>query len=406
MTDIKADFKRERIGSRIVWLSSQVLDLFLSKTAYIEISKNLAELGNQVDFFAIRSKTLLKSDSPNMHLLAIPLRRLPYVAAFSYVVLASVLLPFYILMRKPDFVILEPKFGSTFFSLVFRLFPSSLRPILIMDVRSTPVEVHTLHTSINSFWFNSSVITARKIFDGFTVASEEMKKELCSKFNMNPESMRVWRNGVDLRLFSPGKYDGAELRMKLGLKDQFIVFYHGSFRPNGGITETIKGIKLLEDKCPDLVLFLLGGGPALQLYKQTIQENHIQNRVIIHPPVDYAEVPKYIAIGNVGIVPLPDIPDWRNQSPLKLIEYLAMKKRVIATDIPANRGLTGGDKCVTYLSSVNPDEIAKAIEFAYERKEKLESCEASEILIGDYDWKKVAEKFVNYLRDFAKARDN
>ena len=83
-----------------------------------------------------------------------------------------------------------------------------------------------------------------------------------------------------------------------------------------------------------------------------------------------------------------------------------MKKRVIATDIPANRGLTGGDKCVTYLSSVNPDEIAKAIEFAYERKEKLESCEASEILIGDYDWKKVAEKFVNYLRDFAKARDN
>ena len=150
--------------------------------------------------------------------------------------------------------------------------------------------------------------------------------------------MRVWGNGVDLKLFSSEKYDGNDMRKRLGLNGKFVVFYHGVFRINGGIIETIKSIKILENKYPDIVLFLLGNGNE-SLMRQVIQENKVQDRVIIHAPVDYADVPKYIAIGNIGIVPLPNIPDWRYQSPLKLVEYLAMKKAVIATDIPANREL-------------------------------------------------------------------
>jgi glycosyltransferase involved in cell wall biosynthesis len=391
----------------IAWLSFQNLDRFLSKTAYIEISKNLAELGNQVDFFAIRSKKLFNSDNPKMRLFAVPLRTLPILSAYSYVVLLFLLFPFYVLIRKPDFVITEPKFGSTFFSLELKLVPPSVRPKIIMDIRSTPVALRNFRDSLNSFWFNSSIIIAKETFDGFTVATREMKNQICSEFQMNSTLMHVWKNGVDLKLFSPELYDRDEIRKTLGLEDKFIVFYHGSFRTNGGIVETIKSIKLLEKKYPDLIFFLLGDGGGLPLFKQIIQENGIQDKIVIHPRVEYNDVPRYIAISDVGIVPLPDIPDWRNQSPLKLVEYLAMKKTVIATDIPANREFIGEDKCGIYLSSVDPEEIAKAIEFAYERKEKLRACEISEttILIKDYDWRKIAEDFESYLREFAKVKN-
>jgi glycosyltransferase involved in cell wall biosynthesis len=397
----------ERKGHRILWLSFQNLDEFLSKTAYIEICKQIAGLGNQVDFFAMRSKKLFKSDNPNMHLFAFPLRTVPIVGPLFYVVLVLIFLPFYLLLRKPDFVITEPKFGSMFYGLVFKLFPPSIRPLLLMDIRSTPVVVTTFRDHLNSIWFSYSVIIAKAMFDGFTVATKEMKNELCFKFQVKPGQMYVWKNGVDLKLFSPEKYDRDEMRKKLGLTDKFVIFYHGSFRLCG-IVETIKSVKLLEEKYPDLVFFLLGAGGGLKLYERIIQEDGIGDRVVIHSPVDYEDVPKYIAIADVGIVPLPDIPDWRNQSPLKLIEYLAMRKTVIATDIPANREFIGADKCGIYLSSVAPEEIAKAIEFVYERKEELGFCEKMEttVPIKDYDWRKIAENFECYLQEFAKTKYN
>jgi hypothetical protein len=40
-----------------------------------------------------------------------------------------------------------------------------------------------------------------------------------------------------------------------------------------------------------------------------------------------------------------------------------MEKAVILTDIPAHRAVIGEAKCGVYISSVNPMEIAKAIEY-------------------------------------------
>ena len=402
--------QRDKQGRKIkiAWLSYQVLDLMFSKTAYYEICTNLANLGNHVDFFATRSKKLFRSDNSNMRLFTIPLRAYPFISHTSYVISLLIVLPFYIAARKPDFIVTEPRFGFSLFSYELKFFPRRLRPVLILDIRSTPVEVHNFRTHLGALWFNSSVISAKKTVDGFTVATRPMKNQICKELHVNPQSMYVWNNGVNLNVFSPEKYNEVKIRKRHCLNDKFIVFYHGAFRINGGIKETIRSIKLLERKYPDIVLFLLGEGPALPLYKQIIQENKIQDKIIIHPRVDYAEVPKYIAVSDVGIVPLPNIPDWRNQSPLKLVEYLAMKKLVIATDIPANRELMGENECGIYLSSVNPEEIAKAIELAYKRKEKHTICETSENIfpIKDYDWKKVAENFENYLQEFDKARNH
>jgi len=115
--------------------------------------------------------------------------------------------------------------------------------------------------------------------------------------------------------------------------------------------------------------------------------------------VDYAEVPKYIAMCDVGIVPLPDLPYWRFQCPLKLLEYLAMKKVVIVTDIPAHRAIIGKEKCGIYISSVKPIGIAKSITYAYNNKEKLGKWGeiGRTIIKQEYTWEKVARDLENYL---------
>lgn len=178
----KRESEQER-KSTITLLTFQVMDLFLSKTAYIKISKHLARRGNHVEIFAIRSNNVYCSRNPGMKLLLVPLRVFPFVTHILYVMMLVIFLPFYTMIRRPEFVITEPRFGSSLFILELKLLPSSLGPKTILDIRSTPVEVHNLRHSLGAYAFNVSVATARKTFDGITTATEQMKKEICRKLH-------------------------------------------------------------------------------------------------------------------------------------------------------------------------------------------------------------------------------
>lgn len=121
--------------------------------------------------------------------------------------------------------------------------------------------------------------------------------------------------------------------------------------------------------------------------------------MILHDSVAYSDVPKYIAMCNVGIVPLPNLPYWRHQCSLKLLEYLTIEKVVIVTDIPANREIVGNGKCGIYISSPNPVEIANSIVHVYQNREKLKKWGTSgrEIITKRCNWGKAAEGLENYV---------
>jgi glycosyltransferase involved in cell wall biosynthesis len=237
-----------------------------------------------------------------------------------------------------------------------------------------------------------------------TIITDLMKKEVCNKFHIDPNWVGVWSSGVSTELFKYEKYvhDGIELRGKLGLTNRFIIFYHGAFSQARGLMNAISAMLMVKDRYPTAVLFLLGTGSIQTVgdMRKAIQYNGLQDKVILHDAVDYAEVPKYIAMCDVGIVPLLDLPQWRNQCPLKLLEYLAMKKVVILTDIPCHREVVGNNKCGIYLSSASPAEIARSVAFAYDNKEKLKEWGAKGRVIVEnkYTWEKIAENLDDYLR--------
>jgi glycosyltransferase involved in cell wall biosynthesis len=304
------------------------------------------------------------------------------------------------MVSKPDYVITEP--NVSIFGLEAAL-PFSIlkRPKLVLDIRSTPVETKGLGGFLQTFFFNASVFIARKQFDGITIITPAMKTEICQRFEINPKSVGVWSSGVSTNLFNPKNYneEPTDLRRKLGLFGKFVILYHGVFSANRGLTETVKSMSIVKRANPNIVFFLLGTGPLVQALKDLIQMEELQGNVIVHDPVDNTEVPKYIAMCDIGIVPLPDHPYWRFQSPLKLLEYLSMKKVVLLTDIPAHRLVIGTDTCGLYFSSVEPTEIAKSIIYAYINREKLGEWGASgrKIVEEKYSWEKVAHDLENYL---------
>jgi glycosyltransferase involved in cell wall biosynthesis len=165
-------------------------------------------------------------------------------------------------------------------------------------------------------------------------------------------------------------------------------------------------VKISKHRCSNFILFLLGTGPIVSRLKALIQKEDLQDDVIIHDPIDHSEVPKFIGMSDVCIVPLPYHPYWRFQSPLKLLEYLAMEKAVILTDIPAHRAVIGEAKCGIYISSVNPMKIAEAMEYAYFNKGNLEEWGkmGRKIVKEKYTWEKIAMDLENYLLSIDELR--
>ncbi|MGB9615269.1 MAG: glycosyltransferase family 4 protein [Fervidobacterium sp.] len=387
---------------RIVWVSFLILDADLHKISRLEILRSLAKKGHITELAAVysRNKVMLQSENFPASVIAIPLRYVPVISSILFSVILLFLLPFYIIVYKPDFVITEPDLQVISFIPAIPIF--RLKKIkLILDIRSTPVETYGIRGWLKSFFFNVSVLLAKTFFDGMTIITPYMKDEVCKRFNLNPEFVGVWSSGVSLELFNPSKYifEGEKLRRKFKLSNRFVIFYHGALSKKRGLVETLEALTFLKSQYPNIVLFLIGAGSITKTLRELIKVKGLQNNVIIHEPVKYIDVPKYIAMSDVCIVPLLNHPYWRFQCPLNLLEYLAMEKVVILTDIPANNHIVGKKQCGIYISEATPIEIAKGIEYAYHNKSKLSiwGKTGRSIIEKYYSWDIVASHLEKYL---------
>jgi glycosyltransferase involved in cell wall biosynthesis len=358
-------------------------------------------MGNDTLLIGMRSKKRLKlEESTNPHLIQIPIRSFPIVSELIYSVVLAFLLPIHILCSNPDFIIMDPQLSIL--GSVTGVFVSKFKKTkFVLDIRSIPVDVQGFLGTLHRLQFDVSVFFARGLFSGISIITPMMKEEICKKYAVEPIKVGVWTSGVSESLFDPALWSisGKELRAKLGLSDSFVVFYHGNLSAIRGIPEIVEATRILAQRRNNFVLFLLGSGTVVSTLKSLIKKENIEKNVIIHDAISYGEVPKYISMSDVCIIPLPDNPLWRFQSPLKLLEYLSMEKVVIATDIPAHRRVVGNAECCLYLSSMNTKEIIKLLEFAQLNKAKLDSWGKSgrKIVLKEYTWKKVAQDFQSYL---------
>jgi len=389
---------------RIIWLSALVFgrDTVTSRT---EMTRALSQLNAEVYLFGISSRGNDPEES-DKHFVLFPMRFVPMITQGLYLLALFFSMPFYIIMKNPDYVITGPD-TTAIIGFALKLFFPQARFKVVLDIRSTPLKHPVLQSypkrgasqaRAHMFLFSLSLSLAKKKFDGITIVTELMKKEVCDRFDVNPELVGVWTGAVSTSIFNPRSFDEKEIKRSLGLGGKFVIFYHGKVRAQG-LVETFKALGLLKTKYQSLVLFLLGEPAYPMFWNDLAQELNIQNNVIFHGNVRYADVPRYIAMSDLPIVPLSDSPNWRNQCPLKLLEYLAMEKVVILTDIPANREIVGKCKCGIYISSVDPEEIAQAIAYAYRNRESLGKLKnlGRAIVEDKYTWEKVGKELLDYL---------
>lgn len=309
----------------------------------------------------------------------------------------AIYLPWLVASNKPDFIIVE--WQSAFIPIVLllliklRLYPNNL----IHDVRTIPVNDFD---SRRLRRFRNCLNVSKRHYLGITTITPALKKKLCSEYNIPPEKVGIWSSGVDADLFYPR--GGEAKRKALGLGETFVVFYHGSVGYRRGVVEVVQAMGLLRDNYPDISFFILGSGLEMKTIHDLIADEQLDN-VRIHPPVSYSEVPDYIAMADVCVVPLPDIESWRVSSPLKIMEYLAMGKPMILTDIIAHREIIKIQDAL-FVQNIRPETLAAAIEKAYSMRWELSKMgEAGRRNAREWSWDIQAERLIGYLQSLNQA---
>jgi glycosyltransferase involved in cell wall biosynthesis len=397
MLEVRQQVTKSKLP-KILWVTFLVFDAQLHKTSQLEVLENLGKIGFKTKLMGVQSKSKFQHKMRFISIIPVPLRNKPLITSSIFSVLIFLLLPFYILFTKPDFVIIQPTIPITSFIPILPICRVTKTKV-ILDIRTIIVQ-SGVRASLHQVLFSSAILVAKKLFDGITIITDAMKKELCEKYSLDTNKVGVWSSGVSPSLFNSSNFQtSSELRDKLGLKEKFIVFYHGALSTDRGLVETVNAIKIVRQRHPEVSLFLLGSGSMVNTLRDLIEEEKLHNNVFIHNAVEYEDVPKFISMSDVAIIPLPDMHFWRSQSPLKLLEYLAMKKTVIISNLPAHRAVIGDKRCGIFLSSVTPDSIAESIIYAIQNKDKLPEWGkvGREIIQQGFTWQNVAADLGDYL---------
>jgi glycosyltransferase involved in cell wall biosynthesis len=137
-------------------------------------------------------------------------------------------------------------------------------------------------------------------------------------------------NGVDLDLFGQ-EPDGRAVRAELGLGDNPVIMFVGSFEPWHGIDLLVEAFALVRERLPEAQLVLVGDGPARSAVEKLSKAKGLSAALFITGFVPHTKVPDYLAAADAASLPYPHLPRELWFSPLKLYEYMAAGKAITAS---------------------------------------------------------------------------
>lgn len=137
--------------------------------------------------------------------------------------------------------------------------------------------------------------------------------------------------------------DRADARAALGLSaNTFVVIYSGLTFAYRGLDRLVRAFAHVHAACPDSQLYLVGGRDREQAELAALaSELGIAAAVRFPGQRPQAEVVDYLAAADALVI--QGTVSGLNASPLKLFEYAAMARPIVAGDIPAVREILGDD---------------------------------------------------------------
>jgi PEP-CTERM/exosortase A-associated glycosyltransferase len=171
-----------------------------------------------------------------------------------------------------------------------------------------------------------------------TTICEGLRSEILSR-GIPPSRITVIPNAVDVAAFSGERRYDAGLADRLGIRDNPVIGFIGSFYAYEGLDLLIEALPELQHRVPGLSVLLVGGGPQEQRLRRLARERGVESSVRFAGRVPHGEVRAYYDLVDIFVYPRRHMRLTDLVTPLKPLEAMARSRTLVASDVGGHREL-------------------------------------------------------------------
>ncbi len=229
------------------------------------------------------------------------------------------------------------------------------------------------------------------------VNTKHLAEQVQRQYPLAEDKLTLAPNGVDLAQYA-SLPDPQTARQKLGLPEKFTAGYSGHLYKGRGISFMFD----LARKMPEITFLFIGGKPQ-DLEARKRESARIPN-ALFAGFVPNSELPVYQAACDVLLIPYReqvgasstgDIAAFTN--PLKMFEYLAARRPVLASDLPILREVLNETNAVILPIGDAPAWQAALEELKASHTKRASLASAGRATVEEFTWEKRAQRVLHGL---------
>jgi glycosyltransferase involved in cell wall biosynthesis len=197
--------------------------------------------------------------------------------------------------------------------------------------------------------------------DSIMVVSSVLKDDLVRR-NVPANKVIVNPNGVDAGAFNPD-VDGKLVRQELHLDSRTIVGFAGIYGPWHGVEFLARAVKRVAAARGDVFFLFVGDAKLKRVVEEIGMRDGSRSRMVLVEAVPHIDIPAYLAACDILVSPHVNMADGSRffGSPVKLFEYMAMGKAIVASEIEQLAHVLQNDVNALLVPPGDVPEIASAI---------------------------------------------
>jgi len=319
---------------KIIYITLENLSVHKGSVIHIkEIVAGLRKLGHQVGLIACSWGRFEKADSfYNLHKF-LGIKKQPYI-------ISSILLFIYLLKILPKYDVI---YARDYHTVIIALLPRVIfKKKLVFEINGLANEeqklkIDSIFNRMLSFFIQKAEKVATRYSDKIVSVTPQIVSYLIHHFHCKPDKVDVVNNGVNTKKFHPmdDKASLADWRRRTGIgEENTIITFVGNLARWQGVDILIESAFLLLSKGGKLKFLIIGDGPLKKDLMRKVLESGFKEGFIFTGMVGYEDIPFLINIADIGVAPFISKRNRKTGvSPLKVFEYMACGKPVVASRI-------------------------------------------------------------------------
>ena len=223
--------------------------------------------------------------------------------------------------------------------------------------------------------------------------------EIIKARNVSEDKIKVIPNGINKNEFIKQKINKNTIINKYGLQNKLVLGFTGFVREWHRLDKVLDAISLHKNE--NWHLLLVGDGPVLAQLEDQANRLGIADRVTFTGLISREQVPEYVAAFNIALQ--PEVVPYA--SPLKLFEYMALGKAILAPDRDNIKEILSDKEDCLLFKPEQEDDFINQLELLAESQDYQYQLGAAAIqTINDKElyWQENAKKILILFKSLEK----